>query len=106
MEPEFKKFSPSYNKELNSINPSMQKEERDVVACSEDVINSDIENFDMGTGVVGRSTIKIDSLDNDMRKLAKNPAFISVINEYVDKLCEQGYNLEDAINTVFSELGI
>ena len=64
------------------------------------------QNTDMGTGVAGRSSVNIDNFDTDMRKFLKSPKFAQAANKYVEHLVNQGYNYEDAVNAVFSELGV
>lgn len=65
-----------------------------------------IERKDMGTGVAGRSSVKMDNFETDMAKFNQNYQFVQATNKYIDSLLEQGYSLEEAINAVHSELGV
>ena len=41
-----------------------------------------------------------------MRKFFKSPPFAQAANKYVEHLVNQGYNYEEAVNAVSSELGV
>ena len=62
---------------------------------------------DMGTGVAGRSSVKMDNLETDMISFKGNYKFADATNRLIDELVEKkGYSLEQAISAVYGELGI
>lgn len=105
MTPDFDKIQPSMTNGLNKLTKKQQREEKQVLNESETSFGR-IEHTDMGTGVAGRSSVKMDNFDMDMDRLMKNPNFAKTFNLYVDSLVNKGYNYVDAVNAVSSELGI
>ncbi len=105
MTPDFDKIQPSMTNGLNKVTKKQQREEKQASGKSE-VSFSGTERTDMGTGVAGRSSVKMDNFDTDMEKLMKNPQLAKAFNSYVDSLVKQGYNYVGAVNAVSSELGI
>ena len=53
----------------------------------------------------GRSSIKMDNFDTDMRKFDGKYKYANAVNAYIDSLVAQGYPYEDAIVAVMDELG-
>ena len=105
MTSDFDKIKPGMINGLNKTT-NIQREEQKTQAEMSDTAFKGIERTDMGTGVAGRSSVKMDNIDTDMRKFFKNPSFASAANKYVEHLVEQGYNYEKAIEAVWRELGI
>ena len=104
MTPDFDKIQPGMTNGLNKVTKKQQREEKQASGKSE--VSFLGERTDMGTGVAGRSSVKMDNFDTDMEKLMKNPALAKAANSYIDSLVKQGYNYIDAVNAVSSELGI
>ena len=104
MTPDFDKIQPNMINGLNKTTKAQREEKQAQV--ENDVAFKGIERTDMGTGVAGRSSVKMDNIDTDMRKFFKNPQFAKAANKYVEHLVEQGYNYEDAIEAVWQELGV
>ena len=104
MTPDFDKIQPGMTNGLNKVTNN-QREEKTAQA-EHDVTFKGTERTDMGTGVAGRSSVKMDNIDTDMRKFFKSPRFAIAANKYVEHLVEQGYNYEDAIEAVWQELGV
>ena len=65
-----------------------------------------IEREDMGTGVVGRSSVKVDNLDTDIARLKNNYDFAKYSNDIIDYLVNQGYNYDEVVSAVYDELGL
>ena len=63
------------------------------------------DKIDMGIGAAGRSSVKIDNFDTDMRKFDGKYQYANALNTYIDNLVAQGYPYEDAIVAVMDELG-
>lgn len=104
MKPDFDKIQSGM---VSGLSKASKKQDKENQTQSE--INTAFkgsEHVDMGTGVAGRSSVKMNNIDTDMRKFLKNPQFAHVANEYVERLIEKGYNYEDAIDAVWQELGV
>ena len=90
---------------VNGLNNATKKQSVEQVSAGEASFK-DTQKIDMGTGSAGRSSVNVDNFDTDMRKFFKSPRFAQAANKYVEHLVNQGYNYEDAVNAVFSELGV
>ena len=104
MTPDFDKIQPGMTNGLNKVTKKQQREEKQASGKSE--VSFLGERTDMGTGVAGRSSVKMDNFDTDMDRFMKNPKFAKAFNLYVDSLVNKRYNYIDAVNAVSSELGI
>ena len=105
MAPDFEKIQAGMNNGLKKTT-KVNKEET-AQAAQQEVQNGlsfrGAEKTDMGTGAAGRSSIKMDNFDTDMRKFKYPNA--QVVNTYIDALVRQGYDYGDAIVAVMNELG-
>ena len=90
---------------VNGLNNTAKKQ-----SVEKEIINNntskETKNIDLGTGVAGRSSVNINNIDTDMRKFFNSPRFCEAANKYVEHLVKQGYNYEDAVNAVWTELGV
>ena len=107
MTPDFDKIQAGMANGLNKTT-KIQKEEK-AQNEQQEVQNGlsfrGAKKTDMGTGAAGRSSVKMDNLDTDMKKFKANYKFAEAVNTYVDSLVAQGYDYGDAIVAVMNELG-
>ena len=89
---------------VNGLNNTTKKQSVDKKV--ENDTSKEIKNIDLGTGVAGRSSVNVSNIDTDMRKFFNSPRFCEAANKYVEHLVKQGYNYEDAVKAVWSELGV
>lgn len=104
MTPDFEKIQTGM---VNGLNQTTRVNE-EVKVKNEEAKPSfkSIEREDMETGVAGRSSVKMDNFETDMRRFNENPALCGVAMETVDQLCKKGYSYEEAIDVAFKELGL
>ena len=108
MAPDFDKIQAGMANGLNKTK-KVQKEEKEVkeTAKKEDVSFKSVDLKDMGTGVAGRSSVKMDNLETDMISFRGNYKLAEASNKLIDMLVEEkGYSLEQAISAVYGELNV
>ena len=108
MAPDFDKIQAGMTNGLNKTS-KVQKEEKvgKEAQLNNNVSFRQVDLKDMGTGVAGRSSVKMDNLDTDMISFRGNYKFADATNKLIDELVEKkGYSLEQAISAVYGELGV
>ena len=106
MAPDFDKIQANMTSGLQKTQKTNQKEEQSLNAQQEQGLTfRGAERTDLGMGVAGKSSIKIDNFDTDMTKFGKNYQFAQATNAYIDSLVAQGYSLDEAVSAVYGELG-
>ena len=107
MTPDFDKIQAGMTSGLQKTRKANKKEETSNNAQAEQGLSfRSIERKDMGTGVAGRSSVRMDNFDTDMSKLEKNYQFAKYTNDCIDSLVKQGFSLEEATMAVYKELGV
>ena len=107
MAPDFDKIQPGMTNGLNKTSKVKKEDNTEKQAQqSNNVSFKQVDLKDMGTGVAGRSSVKMDNLETDMISFRVNSKFADATNKLIDKLLEQGYSLEDAVIAVYGELGV
>ena len=108
MTPDFDKIQPGMTSGLNKT--SKVKKDENVEKESQpnnNVSFKQVDLKDMGTGVAGRSSVKMDNLETDMISFKGNYKFADATNKLIDEMVDKkGYSLEQAISAVYGELGI
>jgi len=90
---------------LSSLNKTKLNKKTDKKQLS-DVEPRSMEHQEIEDNVVGRSAVKMDNFDSDMKMFKNNPAMCSLMLDMTDYLQKRGYTYEDAIQVVMSELGV
>ncbi len=107
MTPDFDKIQAGMTSGLQKTTKANKKEDNNSNSqAGQGLSFKSIERKDMGTGVAGRSSVRMDNFDTDMSKLEKNYQFAQATNDYIDELVRQGYSLEEATMAVYKELGV
>ncbi|MBQ7450500.1 hypothetical protein IJS77_03710 [bacterium] len=107
MTPDFDKIQAGMNNGLKKTQ-KIQKEET-AQSIQQEAQNGlsfrGAKKADMGTGAAGRSSVKMDNFDTDMRKFQSKYHYAHAVNTYIDALVAQGYDYGDAVVAVMNELG-
>lgn len=108
MAPDFDKIQPGMTNGLNKTSKVKKEDntEKQSQQNNNNVSFKQVDLKDMGTGVAGRSSVKMDNLETDMISFKGNYKFADATNKLIDKLLDQGYSLEDAVSAVYGELGV
>lgn len=106
MAPDFDKIQAGMSNGLSKTRKIKKDNSAEISASEVSDNNVSFKQIDMGTGVAGRSSVRMDNFDTDMARFDKNYRFAELTNKYIEALVRKGYSLEDATMAVYRELGI
>jgi len=100
MTPDFSKIQSNH---VNNVSRTEKKQQVQDLDVNTQENLSAVEEITSDTGVVGRSTVKADNFETDMKKLKENPAKVDLKLQIIDILLKKGYSLEDAVYATHTE---
>ena len=106
MAPDFDKIQAGMANGLNKTQKVKKEETAEVSQKESSQKGLSFKKVDLGTGVAGKSSVKMDNFDTDMARFQNYPMVVEAANAYVDSLLAKGYSLEEAVSAVHNELGI
>ena len=106
MAPDFDKIQAGMTNGLQKTTKTKKEEQTSKLQEEVGISFKNVERKDLGTGVAGKSSVKMDNFDTDMARFQNYPMVVEAANAYVDSLLAKGYSLEEAVSAVHNELGI
>jgi len=100
MTPDFDKIQTGH---VNSVRKTEKKQEKQNVEKQEKAFLPSYDEVSSDTGVIGRSTVKADNFETDMKKLKENPEVVNFRIQLIDILLKKGYSLEEAVYATHTE---
>lgn len=100
MTPDFDKIQAGH---LNSVRKTERKQKEQNIKKQEEVSSPSYDEVQADTGVIGRSAVKVDNFDADIKKFMENPTAAKAKMSLVDILLEKGYSLEEAVYAIHTE---